>query len=127
MVDSTSSTSSTSNSTGSSILNTLNAGSGIDTSSLVDSLVSAQFASKNAQLTNSQDALTAKITDIGNIKSAITSFSTALSQLVTGGTLTPAATSSNSNIVKATTLAGASISNLSANVEVRQLAAARSF
>ena len=125
MVDSTSSSTSSTNSTGSSILNTLNAGSGIDTAALVSTLVTAQFDAQNRSLTNQQDKLTTQLTDVSNLKSAVTGFSTALSQLVTGGTLSTAATSSNSTIVKATTLSGASIANLSANVEVRQLAASQ--
>lgn len=119
------STSSSTSSTGSNILTTLNAGSGIDTATLVSTLVTAQFDAQNQTLTHQQDTLTSQLTDVSNLKSAISGFSTALSQLVTGGTLSTAATSSNSTIVKATTLSGASIANLSANVEVRQLAAAQ--
>ena len=46
----TSSTSSTSSTSGSAVLTALGAGSGIDTASLVTSLVSASFDPKDAQL-----------------------------------------------------------------------------
>lgn len=125
MVDSTTSSTSSTNSTGSSILNTLNAGSGIDTAGVVSALVTAQFAAQHQSLDSQQTTLTSQLTDVSNLKSAISGFSTALSQLVTGGTLSTTATSSNSGIVKATTLSGASIANLNASVEVRQLAGAQ--
>lgn len=125
MVDSTSSSTSSTNTTGSSILNTLNAGSGIDTAGIVSALVTAQFDAQHRTLNSQQATLTTQLSDVSNLKSAISGFSTALSQLVTGGTLSTSATSSNSGIVKATTLSGASIANLNTNVEVRQLAASQ--
>jgi flagellar hook-associated protein 2 len=108
-----------------SITKTLGTGSGIDTTALVNSLIEAQFAAKNAQLEQRQETLTAQLSTVAQLKSGISGFSTALSQLVSGGTLTTQATSSNTNIVRATSLNGAQITTLNADVEVRQLAAAQ--
>ncbi|MGN6619802.1 MAG: flagellar filament capping protein FliD [Sphingomonas sp.] len=123
------SSSSTTNSTASAasqILTSLNAGSGIDTSSLVDSLVSAQFALKEDQLTNQGDTLTAEISSVGTLQSGITGFASALSTLIKGGTLSTAPTSSNTGILNVSGISGAKLEGLSAQVEVKQLAAAQS-
>ena len=57
-----------------SIAKTLGTGSGIDIGALVENLVSAQFENKNALLTQKNDALTAQISKLGEIKSGITGF-----------------------------------------------------
>ena len=137
---STSTTSSTNSSTSSSsttnsnptaaaasqILNSLNTGSGIDTASLVESLVSAQFALKEQQYSSQNDTLTAEISSVGTLQSGISGFASALSQLIQGGTLATQPTSSNSNILTVSALTGSNLSNVSAQVEVQQLAAAQS-
>jgi len=125
----TSSTSSTSNPTAaaaSQILNSLNAGSGIDTASLVDSLITAEYALKEQQLSSQNDTLTAEISSVGTLMSGISGFATALSQLIQGGTLATQPTTSNSSILSVTGLSGTDLSDLSAQVEVQQLAAAQS-
>lgn len=108
-----------------SITKTLGAGSGIDIQSLVTSLVDAQFAQKTKQVEAKAETLTAQVSTISQLKSGITSFASALSTLVKGGSLTTAATSSNTSIVKATTLPGKQITALNTNVEVRALATAQ--
>lgn len=108
------------------ILNSLNTGSGIDTASLVDSLVNAQFALKEQQYSSQSDTLTAEISSVGTLQSGISGFATALSQLIQGGTLATQPTSSNSNILTVSGVTGSDLSNLSAQVEVQQLAAAQS-
>jgi flagellar hook-associated protein 2 len=105
-----------------SIAKTLGTGSGIDITSLVSGLVDASFANKNAALTAKDDKLTAQISKASELKSGISDFATALSQLAAGGTLATQPTSSNTGIVKATRLAGASLAALNASVEVRQIA-----
>lgn len=65
----------------------LNSGSGVDTSSLVTSLVNAQFATKVAALQAKSDALTTKISDVSTLKGQISDFAGALESLVKGGTL----------------------------------------
>lgn len=110
---------------GQSLLNSLNAGSGVDTASLVASLVQAQFASKNLQLTKQDSALTAQISSVAKVQSAITSFASALTSLVKGGSLSTQPTSSDTSVLNATALAGAKLSGLSNFIEITQLASAQ--
>jgi len=112
---------------GSSILTSLGAGSGIDTASLVSNLVTASFANKEKTLTATQSLNTAQVSALGSLTSGLDSFSKALQTLVSGGTLRSQPSSSNSAIVTATASSGANISNLSANIEIRQLAQAQSL
>lgn len=108
-----------------SIAKTLGAGSGIDIKALVSSLVEAQFDPKNKAFTKREETLTAQVSAVSQLKSGITSFATSLSTLVKGGTLSTQATSSNTNIVKASVLPGANVTTLNATVEVRALAASQ--
>jgi flagellar hook-associated protein 2 len=135
MVDATSSTtSSTSTATptptpsvsGADIVKTLGTGSGVDTTALVDGLVQAQFALKNQQLKTKEDAITAQISAVASTQSNITDFASALDTLVKGGTLASAPTSSNTAVLSATALSGAKLANLSASVEVDQIATPQS-
>ncbi len=112
-------------STNASIVQTLGSGSGIDTTALVQGLVDAQFAARNAALTRREETLTAQISAAATHKSNITTFATALSTLSRSGNLATQPTSSNTGILNVSRLAGASLTNLSAQVEVRQLAAAQ--
>jgi len=120
-------TSSTTSSSGSAILTALNAGSGIDTSALVTNLVTANYGPKLDAQTAKETANTAKISELATLKNGITSFSSALTTLIQGGTLNSQPTSSDSTILTATTKAGATISSLSAQLEVRQLAQAQTL
>ena len=123
----TSSTSSTSSTSGSAVLTALGAGSGIDTASLVTSLVSASFDPKDAQLKTKEDANTAKISALGTLTSGIDAFAKALQSLVAGGTLKTQPSTSDSSIVTATAQAGSNVGNLSAQIDVRQVATAESL
>ena len=107
------------------LLTSLNTGSGIDTATLIPALVTAQFETKTASLKAKADTLTAQISGIGTIKSAITGFSTALANLVKGGSLQTQPSSSNANVLSATALPGAKLSTLSASVTVTRLATAQ--
>lgn len=130
----TSSTSSTASTTATSstptaaqsILNTLNAGSGIDTASLADQLVTAQFANQEDAITAQNTKLTAQISAVSMLKSDITSFSSSLQTLIKGGTLQSQPTVSTSGIVNMTGMVGAKLAGLSAQLEVKQLASAQS-
>ncbi|CAN5403120.1 flagellar filament capping protein FliD [soil metagenome] len=108
-----------------SITKTLGVGSGIDISALVQSLVDNQFSVKKQALTAKADTLTSQISDAGKMQSGISSFTSALSSLVKGGTLATQPTSSNTGVLNATALSGAKLASLSATVEVRQLASAQ--
>lgn len=105
-----------------SIAKTLGTGSGIDITSLVGQLVDASFANKNAVLTAKGEKLTAQISKVSEVRSGISDFANALSQLTSGGTLATQPTSANTGIVKVTRLPGATLAGLNASIEVRQLA-----
>lgn len=109
----------------SSILTALGAGSGVDTAGLVQSLVQAQFASKNQQLAKQDSALTAQISSVGKVQSGITSFATGLKTLVKGGSLVTQPTSSDASVLTASALPGAKLAGLAAQVEVTRLATAQ--
>ncbi|MCW3846933.1 flagellar filament capping protein FliD [Sphingomonas sp. LB-2] len=108
-----------------SIAKTLGSGSGIDITALVNGLVDAQFAAKQAALTKKDDTLKAQISAAGELKSGITGFDTALKTLIKTGSLATAPVSGNTGIVKVSALTTSSISGLPAQVEVRQLAQAQ--
>ncbi|PCD04061.1 flagellar hook protein [Sphingomonas spermidinifaciens] len=108
-----------------SITSALGAGSGIDIKALVDSLVDAQFSSKNAMLDTRETAIKAQISAAGELKSAISGFSSALATLARSGSLSTQPTSSDTGVVRASQLTGSSAAGLSATVEVRQIASAQ--
>lgn len=119
------STSSVVSSAAQALLTSLGSGSGIDTTSLVSSLVSAQYASQDSTLSTKAATLTAQISAVATVKSAITNFSTALGTLVKGGTLTTQPVSSNTGVLTATALPGAKLAGLSSSITVTQLASAQ--
>ena len=125
MTTTTSATASATTAATQSLLTALGAGSGVDTASLVTSLVQAQFAVKTAALTAKNDALTARISAAGTLKSTIGNFSTALATLVKGGTLTTQPVSSNTSAITVSALPGAKLAGLSSSITVNQLAAAQ--
>ena len=104
------------------LLTGLSAGSGVDTGTLVTSLVEAQFAARTAALKSKSDTLTSQISGVASLKSTMTGFSTALANLVKGGSLQTQPTSSNATVLSATAQSGAKLSGLSASVTVTRLA-----
>ena len=109
-----------------SIVNTLGAGSGIDITSLVSQLVTANFQARNGALTRQEQTIGAQISAASALKSNIADFAAGLKSLAKGGTVQSQATSANPDIVKASAISGARLSALSAQLEVRQLAQAQS-
>jgi len=107
------------------LFTSLSTGSGVDTASLVSSLVAAQFAAKTDALTTKSDALTAQISGISSLKSAITTFASALKSLATGGTLQSQPLSANTNVFTAAAQTGAKLNGLTASITVSQLASAQ--
>ncbi|WP_375245097.1 flagellar filament capping protein FliD [Sphingomonas parapaucimobilis] len=107
------------------LFNSLQAGSGIDLSTVVPSLIEAQFAVKTAALKAQADTLTSKISVVSSIKSAITDFASALASLASGGTLATQATSSDPSTMSVTTAAGAKLSGMSKSITVNALASAQ--
>lgn len=120
-------TSATAASSGSSILTALSANNGIDTASLVTSLVGATYGTKTAAVTVKETANTAKISSLATLSNGIDAFASALSSLISGGSLATQPTSSNSAVLTATAKAGAQIGNLSAQLSVRQVAQAQTL
>ena len=116
-------TSSVVSSAAQSLLTSLNAGSGVDTASLVTNLVTAQYATQTATLSSKYDTLTAQISGVATVRNAITTFSSALTSLVKGGTLATQPVSSNGGVLTATALPGAKLAGLSSSIAVTQLAA----
>jgi flagellar hook-associated protein 2 len=108
-----------------SITTSLGAGSGIDTKALVASLIEAQFETRTKQLTAKSEALTVQISDTAKLKSAMTDFNAALKALIDTGTLATQPSSSNSSVLSASAIAGASVKSLASTVEVKQLASAQ--
>jgi flagellar hook-associated protein 2 len=106
------------------IATALGAGSGVDTTALVKSLVDAQFAGKTARLTKQSDALTAQISAVTEVKSGISLFASALASLVGNGSLTTQLSSSGSG-VKASAIPGARVGNVGASINVTKLATAQ--
>lgn len=107
------------------LFNSLQTGSGIDLSTVVPSLIEAQFAAKTAALKAKSDTLTAQISDVSSIKSAITDFAAALASLAQGGTLATQATSSDPSTMSVTTAAGAKLSGMSKSITINALASAQ--
>jgi flagellar hook-associated protein 2 len=110
-----------------SIASSLGIGSGLDTAALVEQLAEASRAPKEAQIVKREEANSAKISALGEASSGIDAFATALSTLISGGTLFTQPTSSNESILTAKAVAGARLGGLSAQIEVRQLAQAQSL
>jgi flagellar hook-associated protein 2 len=110
-----------------SIATTLGIGSGIDTTALVDQLSAAARAPKDAALKAREDLNTAQISALGNAASGIDNFATALTNLISGGTLFTQPTTSDSSVLTAAALPGARIGDLSAQIEVLQLAQSQSL
>lgn len=104
------------------LFTSLSTGSGVDTASLVSSLVQAQFAGKTDSLTKQSDTLTAQISGASTLMSTVSQFAAALKSLTTGGTLQTQPVSSNSNVLSASALSGAKLAGLSSTVSVSQLA-----
>lgn len=123
----TSTTTSSSASIGQSILTSLNAnGSGIDTDSLITNLTAAQKASLETPITTKQTANTAQISSVASITSDLTSFSTALQQLISGGSLQTQPVSSDTSVMSVAAVAGTPVGALSQSVTVNALAYAQS-
>ena len=110
-----------------SIATTLGIGSGIDTSALIDSLVAATRQPKDLMLAQREAANVAKVSALGQASNAIDAFATALSSLISGGTLFTQPVSSDDSIMTAKAQPGVRISNVSSTVIIEQLAQAQTL
>jgi flagellar hook-associated protein 2 len=112
-------------SVGSSILTALGAGSGIDTSSLVSSLVSATRDPKESAITSRQSLNSSRISALASAVSSLDTFADALTEVLSGAAYTGTAASNDSSIASVTLLSGGSPAGLPAQLIVDQLATAR--
>lgn len=111
----------------SSIGYSLGIGSGIDTKSLIADLTAAAKGPKEALIKQREERNTAQLSTLSQVAGAIDSFATALSSLVSGGSLYSQPAVSDPTMFTAKSLAGARLGGLSAAVEVKQLAKAQSL
>lgn len=124
---STSSTSTSNASIGASILSAVNAnGASIDTGALVTSLTAAQKSALETPITTKQTANTAQISSAASIASDLSTFSTSLNTLVSGGTLQTQPVSSDTSVMSVATIAGVPVGALNQSVTVNAIAQAQS-
>lgn len=111
----------------SSLATSLGVGSGIDTSSLVTQLVAATRDPKESLITTKQTTNNARISALASAKSSLSTFSTALTELLKSSDYSGQPVSSNDNIVSVSTVSGATAApkGLPAQIQVTQLAAAQ--
>jgi flagellar hook-associated protein 2 len=113
---------------GQSILTTLNAnGTGIDTNSLITNLTAAEKSSLESPITTKQTAVAAQISEVATITNDLTTFSSSLNTLVSGGTLLTQPNSSDNTVLQVSALANSSIGDLTGTVNVTQLAQAQTL
>ncbi|MDQ8757153.1 flagellar filament capping protein FliD [Sphingosinicella sp. LHD-64] len=105
----------------------LGIGSGLDVKSLVEDLAAAAKGPKEALLKKREDANAAKVSTLASVSNAIDSFASALTSLISGGTLYSQPSVSNTNIFTASALPGSRIGGLSASITVEQLAQAQTL
>lgn len=125
MTTTTPTTASVTSTAAQSLLTSLGSGSGVDTASLVTSLVQAQFATKTAQLKTQGETLTSQISAVSSLKNTISDFADALAALVKGGTLQSQPVVSNSAVMSASAISGAKLAGVTASITVSQLAASQ--
>ncbi|MDB5738720.1 MAG: flagellar hook-associated 2 protein [Sphingomonas bacterium] len=109
-------------STGQQILTSLNAGSGLDTDTIITGLTAAEKTSLEGGITAKQTANAAQISSLGSISSDISTFSTSLNTLISGGTLFTQPSSSDTSTLTVSAIAGSRLGGLSAQVEVKAIA-----
>ncbi len=106
----------------SSIAQSLGAGSGIDTRSLVKDLANASRAPKVELFDTRTRAVQARISAVAQARSDLESFTASLSDLVAGGTIETQPTTSNNAIVTAAAVPGVRLSRRADEIIVNQLA-----
>ena len=112
---------------GSNVISSLNAGSGIDTKSLVDGLVKAEKAPKEQLLTSRQTKLETQISGYGTFKSILSEFQTAIKPLSDADTFKARAVSFPDSDVISPTKLDANAQTGSFQVEVLEVAQSQSL
>lgn len=116
----------TTTSVGSSILTALGANSGIDTSALVTSLVSATRDPRQSAITTQQTTNNARISALASAISSLDTFADALTSVLSGADYKGSPNSSSSNAA-VSLLSGGTPSGLPAQLVVKSLASARVY
>ncbi|MDI3322907.1 flagellar filament capping protein FliD [Pontibacterium granulatum] len=112
---------------GSNIISSLNAGSGIDTKSLVEGLVNAEKAPKEQLLTSRQTKLETQISAYGTLKSSLSTFQSALEPLSNSDTFNARSVAfPDSDIITPTELS-ANAQSGSYQIEVLEIAQSQSL
>ena len=109
------------------IASSLGIGSGIDTTQLVSDLVSAVKQPKQALITSRVDSNNAKISALASARSALTTFTTALTTTLQGSGYAGQPVSNDASIAAVSLIAGGVPSGLPAQLEVRSLASAQTI
>lgn len=112
-------------SVGSSILTSLGAGSGIDTSALVSSLVKATRDPKQSAISSNQSLNSSRISALASAISSLDTFADALSSVLAGSDYTGKPNSADASIASVSLLSGGTPTGLPAQLTVEQLATAR--
>lgn len=111
----------------SSITTALGIGSGIDTGALVTSLVAAVRDPKEQVINNRQSLTSARISALASASSSLDTFADALSSLLSGTGYSGMPASNDASIATVSLLPGGVPKGLPAQLEVRQLATARTL
>ena len=110
-----------------SIATTLGIGSGLDTTQLVTDLAAANKAPKEALITARETANKAKVSSLAGLASGIDGFASALTTLLSGGTLYTQPSSSDPASLGVSAVAGGRIGGLSATLKIDKLALAQTI
>ena len=108
-----------------SIAASLGIGSGLDINSLVTNLANAAKQPKLDLITKRDTANKAKVSALGQVSNSIDSFASALTTLISSGSLFSQPSVSDPSVFTASAVPGARLGGLAASVEVRQLALAQ--
>lgn len=112
-------------SVGSSILTSLGAGSGIDTASLVASLVQATREPKEGAITSRQSLNSARISALASAIGSLDTFADALTAVLSDAAYTGTPNSNDASIASVSLLSGGTPQGLPAQLTVEQLATSR--
>lgn len=105
-----------------SVLNTLGAGSGIDTTAVIDAIVAAEQTPRAAALTARSTRNDARISGVAQVNAGLNGLISALSARTAGGALGPLPASSDATVVAASATSGATPLLIPVGIEVRALA-----
>jgi len=109
------------------ILNTLGVGSGVDTGAVINALVTAQNAPRDAALNARSTRTEASISALGQLRAGVDGLTAGLTARTAGGVLGAQPASSDPTIALATATSGPTPALLTTTLEVLQLARAQTL